>query len=298
MKETKMNSRHKTIDFTGRHDFFIGFDSDGCVFDSMELKHKECFCPAFIKHFNLQAASKYAREVWEFVNLYSKTRGFNRFLALKKALELIAQRAVFASRGVAAPEMPAALRWIRETEKLDNANLAKSAEAEDGGDLRRLLAWSVEVNQRIEDMVYGVPPFPKVKEVLTDIQNRADCIVVSQTPLEALEREWKENEIDQHVAMICGQEHGTKVEHLHLCAPPERYKRDRVLMVGDAPGDLTAARENGALFFPIIPGNEEKMWEKLESEALDRFFSGTYSGKYEQELIEEFDDALPSAPSW
>ena len=25
------------------HEFFIGFDSDGCVFDSMEVKHKECF---------------------------------------------------------------------------------------------------------------------------------------------------------------------------------------------------------------------------------------------------------------
>jgi hypothetical protein len=33
----------------------------------------------FIKHFHLQAESKYAREVWDFVNLYSKTRGANRF---------------------------------------------------------------------------------------------------------------------------------------------------------------------------------------------------------------------------
>ena len=49
-----------------KHEFFIGFDSDGCVFDSMEVKHKECFCPAFIKHYNMQPASKYAREVWEF----------------------------------------------------------------------------------------------------------------------------------------------------------------------------------------------------------------------------------------
>jgi hypothetical protein len=58
--------------------FFIGIDSDGCVFDTMEIKHKECFAPMFIKHFGLQAASKYAREVWEFVNLYSKSRGVSR----------------------------------------------------------------------------------------------------------------------------------------------------------------------------------------------------------------------------
>jgi len=30
------------------HDFFIGIDSDGCAFDTMELKHKECFTPNII----------------------------------------------------------------------------------------------------------------------------------------------------------------------------------------------------------------------------------------------------------
>ena len=56
--------------FQPKHEFFIGLDSDGCVFDSMEIKHKECFAPVFIKHWRLQAASKYARAAWEFVNLY------------------------------------------------------------------------------------------------------------------------------------------------------------------------------------------------------------------------------------
>ncbi|HBV32845.1 MAG TPA: haloacid dehalogenase, partial [Verrucomicrobiales bacterium] len=76
-------------DFQPKHDFFIGIDSDGCVFDSMEIKHKECFAPMFVKHHNLQAVSKYAREVWDFVNLYSKTRGANRFPALTRALNLL-----------------------------------------------------------------------------------------------------------------------------------------------------------------------------------------------------------------
>ena len=78
-------------DFKPTKEFFIGIDSDGCVFDSMEIKHKECFAPMFIKHFSLQAVSKYAREVWDFVNLYSKTRGANRFPALSRALNLLAR---------------------------------------------------------------------------------------------------------------------------------------------------------------------------------------------------------------
>ena len=72
-----------------KHDFFIGFDSDGCVFDTMELKHKECFCPAAVKHMHCQPVSKAAREVWDFVNLYGKTRGCNRFLAIQFFRDLL-----------------------------------------------------------------------------------------------------------------------------------------------------------------------------------------------------------------
>jgi len=31
-----------------KKDFFVGIDSDGCAFDSMEIKHKECFIPNII----------------------------------------------------------------------------------------------------------------------------------------------------------------------------------------------------------------------------------------------------------
>ena len=65
-----------------QHHFFVGIDSDGCAFDTMEIKHKECFAPNIIKYWNLQAVSKYAREAAEFVNLYSRFRGQNRFPAL------------------------------------------------------------------------------------------------------------------------------------------------------------------------------------------------------------------------
>ena len=82
------------------HEFFIGFDSDGCIFDTMEIKQKECFCPNFVNFFGMQAASKYAREVWEFVNLYSKTRGCNRFPAVQRALQLLRERQEIKARGI------------------------------------------------------------------------------------------------------------------------------------------------------------------------------------------------------
>ena len=73
-------------------DFFVGIDSDGCAFDTMELKHKECFVPNTIKYYGLQAISKYAREAAELVNLYSRSRGINRFPALTETLEWLQKR--------------------------------------------------------------------------------------------------------------------------------------------------------------------------------------------------------------
>src|SRR5439155_6653932 len=111
-------------------EFFVGIDSDGCIFDSMEIKHKECFTPMFIKHFELQAVSKYAREVWEFVNLYSKTRGANRFPALSRSLNLLRERSQVKARHVRVPETTALDDWIRRETKLGNATL--NAEVKNG----------------------------------------------------------------------------------------------------------------------------------------------------------------------
>lgn len=85
--------------FKPEKEFFIGIDSDGCVFDTMEVKHKEFFCPNTVKYFGLFAISKYVREAWEFVNLYSVTRGINRFPAVIKVMDLLAGRAEVAELG-------------------------------------------------------------------------------------------------------------------------------------------------------------------------------------------------------
>ena len=167
-----------------KHGFFIGFDSDGCVFDSMEVKHKECFCPAFIKHYNMQSASKYAREVWDFVNLYSKLRGCNRFWAIYHSMKYIAQRPEILRRGCPVVDTTDLGKWMELESKLGNPALEAYLEKVDSPVLRQALEWSKEVNARVKDMVHGVPPLPGVKEVLAKASEKADLIVVSQTPLE------------------------------------------------------------------------------------------------------------------
>jgi len=276
--------------------FFIGIDSDGCVFDSMEIKHKECFTPMFIKHFHLQAVSKYARETWDFVNLYSKTRGANRFPALSRALNLLRVRPQVIARQVHVPETNPIDEWIARETKLGNATL--TAEVKNGNQaLAQTKAWSDAVNRAVEDIVHGVPPFPLFRESLLKMNEQADSMVVSQTPTEALEREWAEHGIASHVRIIAGQELGTKTEHLKFAAAG-KYPADKILMIGDAPGDYKAAKGNKALFYPIVPGSEEASWQRFHDEALDRFFKGTYAGDYEAELFKAFDASLPENPSW
>jgi phosphoglycolate phosphatase-like HAD superfamily hydrolase len=279
------------------NEFFIGFDSDGCVFDSMEVKHKECFCPAFIKHYNMQSASKYAREIWDFVNLYSKTRGCNRFWAIYHSMKFIAQRPEILARGCKPADTTELEKWMANESKLGNPALEAYLEKVDSAELRQALAWSKEVNARVADMVHGVPPLPGVKEVLASASKKADLIVVSQTPLEALEREWAENGMIQYVNLICGQEHGTKAEHIKY-STEGKYAADCVLMVGDAPGDYKAAAKNNALFFPIVPGREEASWAELLNNGLNKFFNKEFAGAYQQQLLDEFDASLPENPNW
>ncbi len=283
------------FDITPKQKFLVGIDSDGCAFDTMELKHKECFIPNIINSYELQGVSKYAREAAEFVNLYSKSRGINRFPALVEALEWLQKRPEVAARGIEI-RIPAGLvAWLKVETKQANPALAAAVETSGDADLAQALAWSKAVNETIARFVRGVPPFPFVRDCLEKLQGRADVLVVSATPNEALEREWEEHGLDKYVAAICGQEIGTKKETLGVA---KKYAADHTLMIGDAPGDHKAAIANKALFFPINPGAEEASWRRLFEEGIDRFFAGTFAGEYQDKLLREFDKCLPEQPPW
>jgi phosphoglycolate phosphatase-like HAD superfamily hydrolase len=283
------------FDLDPQHEFLVGIDSDGCAFDTMEVKHKECFIPNIINSYELQGISKYAREAAEFVNLYSKSRGINRFPALIETLEWLNKRPEVRARGVQITIPEGLVRWIKTETKLGNPALSAAVAA--GGDphLTQALEWSVAVNEAVARIVRGVPPFPYLRESLEKLAPRADLIVVSATPNEALTREWEEHDLRRYVRAICGQETGSKRESL---AVARKYPANQTLMVGDAPGDYSAAVANKALFFPINPGAEEASWRRFYEEGIDHFLAGTFAGDYQQRLLEEFDRFLPERPPW
>jgi phosphoglycolate phosphatase-like HAD superfamily hydrolase len=266
----------------------------------MEVKHNDCFSVAVVSDFGLASVSRPVHQAWDFVNLYSQTRGCNRFKALLSVMDLLREMPRVQAAGVKVPELPHLRQWVQTDTQLGNPRLQELIEGSSGerrDELSQVMTWSKHVNQLVSQTVHNLPPFPGVKDSLVRFAEQADVMVVSATPAEALEREWAEHGIDRHVVLIAGQEMGSKTEHLTLAAKG-KYADDQVLMVGDAPGDMKAARDVGALFFPINPGGEEESWARLLSEGIERFFAKRYAGGYEKQLVSDFMQLLPSVPPW
>ncbi len=289
-------TRDDLIRLVPRFDAFIGMDSDGCVFDSMAVKQRDFFHPLIIRYWNLERIAEAVRETAEFVNLRSVWRGQNRFRALLKTFELLDERTDVHESGVALPNTAVILAYVESGLALGNPTLeiaARNGQIE----LRRMLDWSLAVNHDIALHMGKIPAFAGALTALDRVRRSADVIVVSQTPETALLSEWRQHGIADSVRLIAGQELGSKAEHLELAAKG-KYPDDRILLIGDAPGDREAALQAGVAFYPIVPDAEEDSWARFNDEALDVFLSGRFRGEYEQALIREFMEALPTRPPW
>lgn len=301
----------KLKNFPKKKEFLMAIDSDGCVFDSMNPKQIIAFHPKIMEFYELWGIESYLREVAEFVNLFSRTRGSNRFIALQHIYRFLGERPevkeVIIEQGISLPEITALNTYVEAYKNisLGNPTLEECVQKKAGNSLEnslesslsQLLAWSKAVNLTIADKINNIPPFDYVRESLSLASQNADLVVVSQTPYEALDREWRQHNLDSYVTAIAGQEMGKKEEHIRIAAQ-KRYPSDKILMIGDAPGDKRAADANEALFHPIIPGREIESWKRLAKEGLLKFFEGTFTDIYQEALLAEFDQALPSKPPW
>lgn len=272
-------------EFKKNKGFLVCVDSDGCAMDTMEVKHRKCFAPKAIELWQLQDVEKKFFETWNMVNLYSKTRGINRFKGLVKTFELLA------AEGIGLPEFSSIIEWTESSPELSNPALEKAIEKTGDEQLVKTLAWSKAVNKAITELPKDDKPFSNVKEGLEAISSVADIAIVSSANESAVNDEWTRHELAPYVQVMLGQEAGSKaacISGLKECV----YSNEKVLMVGDAPGDLEAAIINGVLYYPILVGKEDFSWTRLASEALAKLVDGSYSGEYQEKLIEEFNSSL------
>jgi len=286
------------------HDNLIGIDSDGCVFDSMTEKQVKCFHSAFIDLYGIpNEVERAVRDCLEFVNLFSQTRGQDRFICFDLAVDLMHEHPDIKGKDAKIPDTAHLKAWLAAGPPYGNAGLEaairgeRAAELQDSPELKNLMAWSLEVDIRVKALDV-IPPFPNCKTFLEMVGNESDAMVVSSTPLSALNHEWDVNGIRSYIRFICSKDIGTKVLHLQLATEGGKYELDKVLMIGDAPKDMESAQEVGVRFYPINPGKEDDSWKRLHEEVYAKFIAGAYTQELEQQLIDEFLALLPANPPW
>jgi phosphoglycolate phosphatase-like HAD superfamily hydrolase len=292
-----MNTIDKLQNFKPKHDFFVGVDSDGCAFDAMGIKHIKAFIPMAIEVWGLEELECIVHEVEQFINLYSVNRGINRFPGLLLMFEYLKERADVKESGVALPDFSDLRSFVNSGMPMSNVALNKFAEGKKSKFLAELQLWSIGSDTLFSKHVENLPPFQYVDKSLYKISKFADTMVVSAASSEGLYKDWNNAGIAQYMKLIAGQDIGGKKEQLQLAAG-DKYIGNHILMIGDAPGDLKAAKENNALFFPINPGHEVESWKLFYEIAFDRFINGTYEGEYEEELVKKFMSYLPEEKPW
>ena len=281
-------------------DYFVGIDSDGTVFNSMELKHKDCFVGCLIRSFSFAPIAHEVHLVWNYVNILSKTRGTNRFKALILTFDYLSKMERVIKLGINIPKVDSIRNWLTLNKPLTNEKLKKiifDSKEDEKFYLETVLNWSVDVNKTVKKTVFNLPPMKGALNAISNLRKYADIVVVSNTPVKTLNREWAENNIKSKVLYIGGQETGTKTEMLNAVAK-NKYNNENILIIGDSLGDLNAAKNINALFFPILPLREEDSWKIFNQKGLQYFFEGNYSGEFENKQIENFHSTLNIKPHW
>lgn len=269
-----------------RKEFIVCVDSDGCAMDTMNVKHEEYFGPIAADVFNVQDRDAFLKE-WNRVNLFSATRGINRF----KALELVLNWAKDQGDDQIG-DISKLTDWAKNADTVSNAALEELIKKEPSEDLEKALKWSIEVNESIEEELAGNDrPFDGAKEGLAEISKHANVAIVSSANLGALESEWNRHGLMQYVDQVYGQERGSKQTAIADLLS-QGYVPEKVLMVGDAPGDKAAAEKNNVGFYPILFNKEKESWDRLVNEALPVFLNGDYHPEYHEKVSKEFDAHL------
>ena len=107
----------------------------------------------------------------------------------------------------------------------------------------------------------------------------------------AADASWKRHELIEHTDIVLAQNAGTKAYCIKQLLK-KGYDPNKVIMCGDALGDLQAAEKNGVHFYPILVKHEKESWEEFISTAFIKLVDGKYSTDYQAEKIKAFKDNL------
>ena len=271
--------------FVRKHDYLVCVDSDGCVMDTMNCKHFHCFGPCMVDEWELGEWRDAILERWNVVNLFSMTRGINRFKALAVCLaEIDKQYTPIAG-------IDALVHWAETAPALSNDGVAKAAaEATDPNAklvLEKALSWSKAVNAAIVKLPEELKvPYDGAKEGLAAAHQFADVAMVSSANRDAVEEEWGKFGLLEHTDIVLAQDIGSKAACIKEMLK-FGYDLDKVVMIGDAPGDCDAAEKNGVHYYPILVNHEKESWDEAVAVAYGKLQEGRYA-EYGAEMKKKF----------
>ena len=271
--------------FERKHDYLVCVDSDGCVMDTMNCKHFHCFGPCMVTEWGLEEWKDEILERWNVINLFSMTRGINRFKGLAMALgEINAKYKPI--EGITYLQ-----HWAETAPVLSNDAVAAAAAnaecAEAKTVLSKALSWSKAVNASIVKLPEELKvPYDGAKEGLAAAHTFADVAMVSSANRDAVEEEWGKFGLLEHTDIVLAQDVGSKAaciaEMLKF-----GYDLNKVVMIGDAPGDCDAAEKNGVWYYPILVNKEKASWDEAIATAFGKLQAGEYA-EYEALKKKEF----------
>ena len=268
--------------FKKQKDYLICVDSDGCAMDTMDIKHFKCFGPCMVREWGLESWKKDILDQWNKVNLYSMTRGINRFKALALVLEWVD------SLYCQIPGIQELAAWTREADELSNSALERQMRSCPSICLKKALDWSGTVNREISHLPKAdMKPFPGVKEGIMLAHQYADIAVVSSANPDAVADEWGRHGLLADVDILLAQDAGSKSYCIGKLLE-YGYENDHVMMVGDAPGDCQAAGMNSVHFYPILVNREYESWMTI-MKSVKRLVDGTFTQEWQKQLRDGFE---------
>lgn len=274
------------LPFERKKEYLVCIDSDGTIMDTMTVKHENCFGPMFIKAMDVKEHQDEILNHWLNVNLYTLTRGINRFQGFDEICHFIENN--YGEKIDGLDEFDA---WLKTTKEL-SMNALNAYRKNVGNDslFKKAAKWSDMVNASIVSLPPS-KPFSGVKEILEKIHDEVDLVGVSSANREAVEEEWTRLHLVGYFRFVACQDKGNKTLIIKN-ALENGYTPEKTVMLGDALGDLDASKSNSVLFFPIIPKHETESWKRFIDEAYPRLLSGTFDNEYQNTIIQEFLDSL------
>ncbi|MCR5741593.1 MAG: HAD family hydrolase [Gammaproteobacteria bacterium] len=262
--------------FVKKGKYLVCVDSDGCAMDTMNIKHFRCFGPCFTDAWGIVENRDEVLKRWNDINLFEITRGINRFLGFGKlSAELFSDD----------EEVKAFNEWVNNAPVLSEGAVSAQYEKTGLPIYLKALNWSKAVNQNINKLDFKEKKaFSGALEGLRELHKNFDIAVVSSANYQAVKDEWEYCGLIDHIDVLTTQQDGSKAHCIETLLK-KGYDKENVIMLGDAKGDLEAAKSNGVNFYPILVNREEECWLKAPKLLLE--YQNTHKDIF-SELEKEF----------